>query len=1560
MEDINLPATLVEAAIPSLPATAYYIPNFITFTEEEILLDKINSAPLPTWRHLSHRRLQTYPSPLTPQNTLLASPLPAWLSEPVIPRLLSLPIVADAESGNVFSDSPHRAPNHVLINEYSPGQGIFPHEDGSAYHPVVATISLGSHIVLNIYAKKDNGSGEREAEPRWRILQEPRSLLITTGELYRDHLHGIAETEVDEDLNPMGVVNWNLMGTKEDFNGGKRRRDTRGLIKSLVPPPYQQTALPTTTAQHEVESETQGNVLVMNDVPTSAPDTNGVQGSNIEVASDTNSPDVGPLTGDSRAANVNGGTDILKDVAEEQNNGDQRSDSEAETVVLSGKDQSPNHVNPRAIKHEGTNDMETAAVQNPPRRSQENTTQTIKHDNSILDALDRRKGLKDTSATAITDASYSSNLSSNTSSPAGEGRSPSIARSEPERAGLDPPSIPGRKRKLRSDDSDEKAQQRRLKRVTTSETVSHSEHRSLRKASDTRSESPPTRTRKRAQSTQSGEQLVSQKRRKPPPLLVNQRARVTEEPHTVFDDGGSANNPAHLLRLVSTDNLAMSPAKTPHKKHRSTHGLTYLAQAAQGDDLNLFIERLRDYPEDLDDPDFAGNTPLQIASLKGNAAVVKMLLDAGCDITCKNIDLDTPLIDACENERLAVVRLLLEAGMDPQQGNARGEEPLDLLDPSSEVYEDMKGALTEAKNRFVGRTTSEDQQGQSRARSDSLPLRSPRASPSLPPLAQPLRRTARSEATRNDLLYIGATAENLRKYAGKGDSTAVAHILQMGVKGDPEAVLIAAKGGHETCLGVLIAMIGNELDPDPLPSNRYKQGYNTPMLAAIGRNNLGIIKLLLAQTGFDPTRRPYRNLTYFEVAKDRQGVNWKEEYDLLKAVYDKYMKGNTDPKTTSGTSQRHVKNSKKEHSFASRSNSDIPQSPESASKILHAVKSRHPKAGHLKSRQDEGIEGPGQEISIDRLHAPSRQNEKESSVVLSDRELVPLQQKKEKTRSLSDAGPSHPKNKETSKPKRKLVTGKVFKEEAENKRRVSLASSASSHEDLRSKVIGVRSPVDSEKGSTRETAKSSSSEAALKRREKNSSPSDRNNSKLHGSLDAMHKGQRKTSPDSKKDRNSPGPVQLGPAEVANMIASSSMSESPIKTQGAAPVAFMGNSSISPIQEAPNLSAFPLATMSPKGLESTPAVGILPQDTSNEDEAEEMQTTRDVTTLDLPSLNKQIPGNIETKHEEQQLREQELAALEAQEKFAKEEIDRIAREAEEHRLREQRQAEEAERKLQIAREVEQRRIEELEQKAKLEREAEQAQVERKQQEEEAHKRQVEKERLRKEDMERRHLEQEERERLSRIRRQEEEERRRRESLPNALRMLAEFSSEEAKTPFELQRWLPLYTAFGHQIIPQCDQQAREERWIVNLQVAALLAISDLSLSQYTAWTKRYLNENERINVWCAVRNKLTRYNPPRSQHNLFVEADQDKITRSKYFALEHVFWIRLSDFLDIAPRYKHLANVTLRYQRLALVDRRGKDMRDDKPNILQTNGAGLNLNGGVPSPPFSGQLINGYH
>ncbi|KAG9239236.1 hypothetical protein BJ875DRAFT_220575 [Amylocarpus encephaloides] len=220
----SLPSCLEESRIGSLPADAFYIKDFISPEEEQALLEKIEAAPKPRWKSLAHRRLQTWPSDLTKSNTLLESALPNWLLEPVVTRLLSLQ-TSTKTNDHIFSVSPHGAPNHVLINEYKPSQGIMPHRDGSAYHPVVCTVSLGSSITLDIYDTKEDGT--RENEPKYRIFQEPRSLLITTGKLYTDFLHGISENDQDTNLSPESVSNWDLLASPEKITNGTWQRATR-------------------------------------------------------------------------------------------------------------------------------------------------------------------------------------------------------------------------------------------------------------------------------------------------------------------------------------------------------------------------------------------------------------------------------------------------------------------------------------------------------------------------------------------------------------------------------------------------------------------------------------------------------------------------------------------------------------------------------------------------------------------------------------------------------------------------------------------------------------------------------------------------------------------------------------------------------------------------------------------------------------------------------------------------------------------------------------------------------------------------------------------------------------------------------------------------------------------------------------------------------------------------------------------------------------------------------------------------------------------------------------
>ncbi|KAI2618728.1 hypothetical protein GGS26DRAFT_352128 [Hypomontagnella submonticulosa] len=222
--NITLPDSLDQVRITSLPPSAYYISDFITQEEENAILDKIASAPKPRWKQLTHRRLQTWPSDLV-NNKLLDAPLPDWLDDPILPRLKSIRLSQTSESFGIFSDSPHQKPNHVLINEYPPGVGIMPHKDGPAYHPVVVTISLNASLCLNIYKSKEDGT--LDPEPAWRILQEPRSLLITTSSLYTDYFHGIADITEDIELSNNTIANWDLLRSPDDFADGHNIRKTR-------------------------------------------------------------------------------------------------------------------------------------------------------------------------------------------------------------------------------------------------------------------------------------------------------------------------------------------------------------------------------------------------------------------------------------------------------------------------------------------------------------------------------------------------------------------------------------------------------------------------------------------------------------------------------------------------------------------------------------------------------------------------------------------------------------------------------------------------------------------------------------------------------------------------------------------------------------------------------------------------------------------------------------------------------------------------------------------------------------------------------------------------------------------------------------------------------------------------------------------------------------------------------------------------------------------------------------------------------------------------------------
>ncbi|KAL1405945.1 hypothetical protein Q8F55_007627 [Vanrija albida] len=194
--------------VEGLPPAAYYIPNFITEEEEELLLRKIADSPQPKWRTTATgRRLQYWGGTLTKSGVLVPEPLPEWLTAypdiaARVDRLLDA--AAGVEGRHVLGV------NQVLVNEYAPGQGISPHEDGPAFRPLVATLSLGSSSVLDLHhyispsapsppmIPADGAVGRAiAAVPLGHVLLLPRSLFVLSGSAYSAHLHGIAPRSAD-------------------------------------------------------------------------------------------------------------------------------------------------------------------------------------------------------------------------------------------------------------------------------------------------------------------------------------------------------------------------------------------------------------------------------------------------------------------------------------------------------------------------------------------------------------------------------------------------------------------------------------------------------------------------------------------------------------------------------------------------------------------------------------------------------------------------------------------------------------------------------------------------------------------------------------------------------------------------------------------------------------------------------------------------------------------------------------------------------------------------------------------------------------------------------------------------------------------------------------------------------------------------------------------------------------------------------------------------------------------------------------------------------------------
>ncbi len=150
-------------------------------TETQALAD-IDAAG---WDNTLSRATQHYgyKYPYLPSGTLIkAAPIPE-----VCDRLYDAAVAAGITTS--------RKPDQVIINQYTPGQGIAPHVDDTVkFGDFVMTVSLGSDIVMRFAERTTGGAMIDVVVPR-------RSAYIMTGDSRYKWTHAIdkRKSDVDED-----------------------------------------------------------------------------------------------------------------------------------------------------------------------------------------------------------------------------------------------------------------------------------------------------------------------------------------------------------------------------------------------------------------------------------------------------------------------------------------------------------------------------------------------------------------------------------------------------------------------------------------------------------------------------------------------------------------------------------------------------------------------------------------------------------------------------------------------------------------------------------------------------------------------------------------------------------------------------------------------------------------------------------------------------------------------------------------------------------------------------------------------------------------------------------------------------------------------------------------------------------------------------------------------------------------------------------------------------------------------------------------------------------------
>ncbi|EXJ63795.1 hypothetical protein A1O7_00130 [Cladophialophora yegresii CBS 114405] len=1218
---------------------------------------------------------------------------------------------------------------------------------------------------------------------------------------------------------------------------------------------------------------------------------------------------------DSAAASTGADETMVDAPAEPDADGD----SEAETLIQSPEKQrtaadSSSVAGSASVPRTKDGDSSAAAIATENDTNSRKRKRSLDDDEAFSTSSRRSSPLSSPRIplhTPDSDSDVSNHIASRKSKPTGR-------RPESDAADSDSPTgspVKHQTRKRRPSDILPSIGKQRAKNTGGGVDPGSSERRETRSAtyprhkSEDRSPSPRPlrREHRRGVSTQLTLGDVERKKRGRPPAIHTKRSGSADHNRIVMSSESDSDSPQQprpdLHKYTSVDHDTMSPAKvTGPRKWRDKNGRTFLSRAASNNDLAAVKIKFAERPEDLNLPDNAGNTPLQIAALQGYVDIVRFLLENGCEVDTRNIDRDTALIDAVENGHVEVVKLLLVHGANPRLGNAKGDEPYELVPLDDENYDEIRALLADAKDKPNSHRVSMDYTDAPRdgASSRAASAASPRDSPPMmgprsPPAGFGRRRTGRSESTRNDLLWQANTQENLKKLAAQGDVQGVANILNVLQKAETESLIAAAKAGHEEVLQYLLAMGDTEPDPDPI--RHLKVGYNTPLLAAIGRGHPEVVKLLVEQSGFNPMRKLLKGKSYHEIAADRRGEQWQKEYEILKTAYDKYA-----AKHRKAQSPRATRDADKlKPRSGRRSQSPIPsKSAKSASPSL-THKQLPGKSPHSSERDRDLDAGSPDGMERRKQHAAKRDIADLSVAVSSDQDQTVQSARKGHVKRRSQSDFSQQSNADpdpAAHRRRRLVTGKEHRRRKSNVGASSDEDAVSVKGEIRSSTLLKRTRDSVSPGRLVTGAGENGRSAAKKRRTviesspEETRPGPRKGSFVSSSPARDRKGLEESALKNEKS-GSDTVAQEKAAEV--MDVDKPGAEALTRTEvTAAPIPTVSESDV-PLQRTETTEEIKTELIDPGSNEAE-------LQAQREEEARKVEEAKRAE-AERVAAEKAAEERRLAEEAAQLKKAEEEAALRKKEEEEREELKR----KEEEERRERRQKEEEERRELRRKEEEERqelrRREEEERQERVRRELEERQR--------RHEEQLKEQRRRQEELLR---EQQRRERL-------EAEERRRDALPALLKqsaILIDRNDPEARSGDWLKLFLPLYTAKSVQIDPSTPDANKNELWVPNFQVAGLLATKDLNLRNYTSLETRPVTMHERQRLWSVARNSLS-YDVETSHWNTTIKQaiQREEEQRPKFYAMEELFWVKLSDFEDQVFRHPHLANLSIGKQPISL-------------------------------------------